>query len=105
MFDQLLYLIQKPALWQRSIEPFWDDEHILKGMIEAHLNPEWDAASRKYSTINEYLVWDTAYTVQRLTDEVSPFGFKVSDVFDDVCGSPYTSEAETLCFVLERGVE
>lgn len=274
MFDKLLHLLQKPVLWQRSAEPFWDDEHISKGMLEAHLNPEWDAASRKHSTIdcsvkwlsgvilsqgkildlgcgpglytkrlsdigysmtgmdfsrrsieyakshdvkteyiyknyleldctdifdavlliygdyaaltpderrmlipkvyqalkpgglfildvftekqfekkvdktswtfcnnggfwsakphicldatylfenntvavdqhivvtndgtNEYLIWDTAYTVQRLTDEVSPFGFKVSGVFDDVCGNPYTGEAETLCFVLERGVE
>lgn len=272
MFDKLSSLLKKPALWQRSTEPFWDDEHISKGMLEAHLNPEWDAASRKHSTIdrsvkwlsdiipmqgkildlgcgpglytkrlsdmgynvtgmdfskrsieyaknhdtkteyiyknyleldytdtfcavlliygdyaaltkderrrlipkvyqalkpggvlvldvftekkfakkaaknswtlfnrggfwsadphicldstyfyenntvavdqhivitndgiNEYLIWDTAYTVQKVTDEVSPFGFKVKAVFDDVCGSRYTGEAETLCFVLERG--
>jgi SAM-dependent methyltransferase len=274
MFNKLLHLLQKPALWQRSAEPFWDDEHISKGMLEAHLNPDWDAASRKHSIIdcsvkwltgiipsqgkildlgcgpgmytkrlsdmgysvtgmdfsrrsieyakfhdvkteyvcgnylelsytnqfdavlliygdyaaltpyerqalipkayqalktgglfildvftkkqflrkadktswmlcdnggfwsaepyicleatyfydndtvavdqhivvtdggiNEYLIWDTAYTVQKLTDEVSPFGFKVNGVFDDVCGSPYTGAAETLCFVLESGVE
>ena len=274
MFDKLRYLLQKPALWQRSTEHFWDDEHISKGMLEAHLNPEWDAASRKHSTIdrsvkwlsgvipsqgrildlgcgpglytkrlsdmgysvtgmdfsrrsieyakihdakteyiyknylelgytdtfdavlliygdyaaltpderrtlipkvyqalkpggvfildvftekqfakkiektswtlcnnggfwsiephicldatylfenntvavdqhivvtndgiNAYLIWDTAYTAQRLTNEVSPFGFKVTGVFDDICGSSYTGEAETLCFVLERGVE
>ena len=274
MFDKLLHLLQKPALWQRSTKPFWDDEHISKGMLEAHLNHEWDAASRKHSTIdrsvkwltgiippqgkildlgcgpglytkrlsdmgysvtgmdfskrsieyakshdarteyiyrnyleldytdtfdvilliygdyaaltlderrtltpkvyqalkpgrvfildvftekqfakkaektswalcgkggfwsaephicleaaylyenntvavdqhivvtndgiNEYLIWDTAYTVQKLTDEVSPYGFKVNGVFDDICGSPYTGEAETLCFVLERGAE
>ena len=274
MFDKFLHVLQKPTLWQRSPAPFWDDEHISKGMLEAHLNPEWDAASRKHSTIdrsvkwlsgiiptqrkildlgcgpglyakrlsdigysvigmdfsrrsieyaknhdakteyiyknyleldytdtfdavlliygdyaaltpderrtlipkvyqalkpggvfildvftekqfakkaektswtlcnnggfwsaiphicldatylyenntvavdqhivvtndgiNEYLIWDTAYTVQKLTDEVSPYGFKVNGVFDDVCGSPYTGEAETLCFLLERGAE
>lgn len=274
MYDNLSNILRKPVLWQRSAKPFWDNEHISKGMLEAHLNPEWDAASRKHSTIdrsvkwlsgvtpsqgkildlgcgpglytkrlsdigysvtgmdfsrrsieyarshdprteyiyknyleldytsafdavlliycdyaaltqderrtlipkvygalkpgglfildvftekqftkkvdktswalydnggfwssephicleaaylyenntvavdqhivvtnsgiNEYLLWDTAYTVQRLTDEVSPFGFKVNGVFDDVCGSPYTGEAETLCFVLERGAE
>ena len=52
MFDKLHPLLQKPALWQRSAEPFWDDEHISKGMLEAHFNPEWDAASRKHSTID-----------------------------------------------------
>ena len=55
--------------------------------------------------IKEHLLWDTSYTVQKLTDEVSPFGFKVSGVYDDVCGSPYTGESEVLCFVLERGTE
>jgi len=274
MFNKLLHLLQKPALWQRSAEPFWDDEYISKGMLEAHLNPDWDAASRKHSTIDrsvkwlsgvipsqgkildlgcgpglyakrlsdigysvtgmdfsrssieyakshnakteyiyknyleldytdtfdaviliygdyaaltpderrtlipkvyqalksgglfildvftgkqfakkadktswtlcekggfwsaephicldatylyenntvavdqhivitnngikEYLIWDTAYTVQRLVDEVTPFGFKVNGVFNDVCGSQHTDETETLCFVLERGAE
>jgi hypothetical protein len=26
-------------------------------------------------------------------------------VFDDICSSPHTGEAETLCFVLERGAK
>lgn len=55
--------------------------------------------------IHEYLIWDTVYTKQTLTDEVSPFGFDVKGVFDDGCGSPYTGKAETLCFVLQRGAE
>jgi len=274
MIDRLFPVLQKPALWQRSIEAFWDDEHISKGMLDAHLNPDWDAASRKHSyidcsaqwlssiipaqgkildlgcgpglytkrlsgagydvtgmdfsrrsieyaksqdvkteyiyqnyleldytdtfdavtliycdfaaltpderqtlihrvyqalkpgglfifdvfmdvhfkskanktswsfcnnggfwssephicldatylyenntiavdqhivvtsdAIKEYLVWDTVYTVQRLTDEISPSGFKVSGVFDDVCGNPHAGESETLCFVLKRGME
>ena len=279
MIDQLFHLLQKPALWQRSTEPFWDDEHISKSMLEAHLNPDCDAASRKHSFIDvsvkwlsgiipangkildlgcgpglyakklsdigydvtgmdyskrsiayaksqdskaeyiyqnylelddtdafdaviliygdyaalipderkillekaykalksgglfildvftekhsskkltkpaweltawglcenggfwsaephicldatylyenntvvvdqsivitksevkEYLIWDTIYTIEKLTDEVLPFGFTVKSIFDDVSGKPYTGEAETLCFVLERGAE
>lgn len=273
MIDKLFHLLNKPVLWQRSSEPFWDDEHISKGMLEAHLNPDWDAASRKHSYIDrsvkwlsgfipvngkildlgcgpglytkrfsdmgydvtgidyskrsivyaksqdtkteylyknyleidftdmfnavtliycdyaaltpderqrlvqkvykalkpggllildvfsekhfinnkanktswtlcknggfwstepyicleatylyenntvavdqyiivrndgikEYLTWDTAYTIPKLTDEVSSHGFSVKSVFDDVCGSPYTGEADTMCFILERG--
>ena len=272
MIDKLFRLLDKPALWQRSTEPFWDDEHISKGMLEAHLNPDWDAASRKHSYIDrsvkwlsgfipsngkildlgcgpglytkrfsdmgydvtgidyskrsityaksqdikteylyknyleidftdmfnvvtliycdyaaltpderqtlvqkvykalkpgglfildvfsekhfinnkanrtswtlcenggfwstepyicleatylyenstvaldqyvvvmndgikEYLIWDTAYTIPKLTSEVSSLGFAVKSVFDDVCGSPYTGEADTMCFILEK---
>lgn len=273
MYSKLLSLVKKPALWQRSAEPFWDDEHISKGMLEAHLNPDWEAASRKHididrsvtwlksiipagsrildlgcgpglytkrlsdagydvtgidyskrsiayaksqdakteylyknyleidftdmfnavtliycdyaaltpderqtlvqkvykalkpgglfifdvfsenqfinnkanstswtlcknggfwstephiclqatylyennavavdqyvivrnDEIKEYLIWDTAYTIPKLTDEVSSLGFSVKSVLDDVCGSPYTGEADTMCFILERG--
>jgi SAM-dependent methyltransferase len=273
MINMLFRLLNKPLLWQRSTEPFWDDEHISKGMLEAHLNPDWDAASRKHSYIDrsakwlsgfipangkildlgcgpglytkrfsdmgydvtgidyskrsiayaksqdtkteylyknyleidftdtfnavtliycdyaallpderqtlvqkvykalkpgglfildvfsekhfinnkanrtswtlcknggfwsaepyicleathlyesntvalhqhvvvkndgikEYLIWDTAYTIPKLTDEVSSLGFSVKSVFDDVCGSPYTGEVDTMCFILEKG--
>lgn len=274
MIDKLMTLLQRPTLWQRSTEPFWDDAHISKGMLEAHLNPDWDAASRKHETIDrsvkwlsaiipaggkildlgcgpglyavrlsdlgfdvtgmdfskrsiayakehdpkteyiyqnymeldyadifdavlliygdyaalteterrillskvyralkpgglfifdvftdvhfkkktnktswsihenggfwsaephicleathlyengtisvdqyvvitdkgvtEYLNWDTSYTKHSLIEEVLPFGFQAKGVFDDVCGSPYTGEAETLCLLLERGAK
>ena len=57
MIDKLFHLLQKPTLWQRSTEPFWDDEHISKGMLEAHLNPDWDAASRKHDFIDRSVKW------------------------------------------------
>jgi SAM-dependent methyltransferase len=55
--------------------------------------------------IKEYLNWFTEYSIEKLREEVSPFGFKVKNVFDDVWGSPHTGEAETLGFILERGAE
>jgi hypothetical protein len=55
--------------------------------------------------IKKYLIWDTVYTTVKLADEVSSHGFKVKAVFDDVCGSPYTGEAETLCAIMERSAE
>lgn len=57
MIDQLLSLVRKPALWQRSSEPFWDDEHISKKMLEAHLDPNWEAASRRHSDIDRSVKW------------------------------------------------
>lgn len=53
--------------------------------------------------VKEYLIWDTAYTIPKMTDEVSALGFCIKNVFDDVCGSPYTGEADTICFILEKG--
>lgn len=57
MFNKLLLLVKKPALWQRSVELFWDDEHISKQMLDAHLNPDWEAASRKHNDIDRSLSW------------------------------------------------
>ena len=57
MFNELIHLLQKPPLWQRSSEPFWDDDHISKGMLDAHLNPDWDAASRKHEYIERSTAW------------------------------------------------
>jgi hypothetical protein len=57
MVNKLFSRLQKPALWQRSYELIWDDEHISKGMLEAHLNPNWDAASRKHSYIDRSAKW------------------------------------------------
>jgi len=271
MIHDLFCYLKKPILWQRSHEPFWDDEHISKAMLEAHLDPERDAASRKHSfiecsvewlksiippgskmldlgcgpglytarlsnagyevtgidlsrrsiayakehdpktkyicqnylemdytevfdaitliycdyaaltpderkillekilralkpnglfvfdvfterttkgkidhtswsyhetggfwsekpylcleaeyyfenntvkayqaivitecNIREYLIWDTVFTKDTLLNEVAPFGFQIDGIYDDVCGSPFTGEADTLCFVLRK---
>jgi len=56
-FEQLFQHLQKPSLWERSAEPFWDDDHISKGMLEAHLNPDWDAASRNHAFIDRSVQW------------------------------------------------
>ncbi|MDD3244048.1 MAG: class I SAM-dependent methyltransferase [Eubacteriales bacterium] len=50
-------MFARPDLWQRSPEPFWDDAHISKGMLEAHLNPTLDAASRSKDTIRRSVDW------------------------------------------------
>lgn len=42
----------KPALFEPGEAKFWDDPHIARGMLAAHLNPNHDAASRKPETID-----------------------------------------------------
>jgi SAM-dependent methyltransferase len=54
---EVLHLCKRPTLCERSGEQMWDDEHISKGMLEAHLNPNWDAASRKPDFIDRSVEW------------------------------------------------
>ncbi|MGG0822423.1 class I SAM-dependent methyltransferase [Paenibacillus turicensis] len=57
MFNPLFLFAQKPNLWERSNNLFWDDSHISSKMLEAHLNPNWEAASRKHSDIDASVNW------------------------------------------------
>ncbi len=71
MIDAWIALLQKPALWQRSDEPFWDDDHISKGMLDAHLHPDWDSASRSHGRIDRCVQW---------LSTVIPAGGKILDL-------------------------
>lgn len=41
----------------KSQDDFWDDEYISKQMLDAHLDPNWDSASRKHETIKLTCKW------------------------------------------------
>ena len=57
MFANLLTLTHKPALYERGTAALWTDEHISKGILEAHLHPTWDAATRNHATVRENVRW------------------------------------------------
>ncbi|GIO39996.1 hypothetical protein J41TS12_48570 [Paenibacillus antibioticophila] len=57
MFNELINYLIKPRLYTPSTGAFWDDEHISKGMLEAHLNPDWNAATRKHDFVNKSVQW------------------------------------------------
>lgn len=48
-----------PALFEngKTQGDFWDNEHISSMMLMAHLNPNWDAASRRPETIEATCRW------------------------------------------------
>lgn len=63
MNQELLdFLKDRPKLYEPSTAKFWDDEHISKGMLEAHLNPEWEAATRKHEFVDRSVDWITGLT-------------------------------------------
>lgn len=57
MYSKLLALLNKPEIYQGNEQPFWDDEHISKMMLEAHLNPELEVASRTAEFMDRSARW------------------------------------------------
>lgn len=58
MFKPILdYMKEKPLVYSASTAPFWDDAHISKGMLTAHLNFDVESASRKYDDIVHSVEW------------------------------------------------
>jgi len=61
MNAKLMALMRKPELNAPSTNglyrALWDDEHISKGMLEAHLNPNLDAATRNHEFLDKSVKW------------------------------------------------
>ena len=60
MFNELTTLMKRPALYEKGTSEYtwiWTNEHISKGMLEAHLHPDWDAATRPHAYVNEIVKW------------------------------------------------
>ncbi|MEA4920334.1 MAG: class I SAM-dependent methyltransferase [Clostridiaceae bacterium] len=57
MYQTLNCLLQKPVLYDKTQEKFWNDPHISKGMLDAHLNPNTDSASRRPEYIEASAAW------------------------------------------------
>ena len=53
----LAELSQKPELFAPGQVSFWTDPHISKSLLETHLNPEEDLASRRPETIDQSVEW------------------------------------------------
>lgn len=47
-----LALLEKPPLYRKTCVPFWDDVHISKGMLQAHLDPCLRGASRRLDFVD-----------------------------------------------------
>lgn len=59
IISQLIDLQNKPAPFTPGEPLFWNDPHISSQMLQAHLNTESDAASRRPETIERIIPWLT----------------------------------------------
>lgn len=60
MYQTLLhYMSRRPPLYAPSTSAFWDDEHISQYMLQAHLDPQLEAATRKHDFVSKSASWIT----------------------------------------------
>ncbi len=57
MLKSLIPFLERPPLYTKTTVPFWDDEHISKQMLKAHLDPGFEGASRKLGFIDKSAIW------------------------------------------------
>lgn len=57
MSNNTITSLRKPSIYTKSKVEFWNDEYISKQMLKAHLNPEFDGASRKLDFIEKSVTW------------------------------------------------
>ncbi|MDD1686291.1 class I SAM-dependent methyltransferase [Methanoregula sp.] len=55
--SRLSETIKKPVLYKKGNAGMWEDDHISRHLLELHLDPDCDAASRKRSTIETTVQW------------------------------------------------
>ena len=72
--SQLVALQHKPAPFTPGEPRFWDDPHISKHMLAAHLDPGTDLASRKSDTIDASVAWIVAALNLQTGDRVLDLG-------------------------------
>ncbi len=53
----IMNLCVKPALYQKGTAVMWTDPYISKQLLDVHLNPNLDLASRKMKTIETTIEW------------------------------------------------
>ncbi len=58
MYEDLLTLLsRRPEPYEPGEPKFWNDEHISKGMLATHLDPEDDLATRKIEFVERSADW------------------------------------------------
>jgi SAM-dependent methyltransferase len=72
--DALIHSQLRPPPFERGEALFWDDPYISQRMLEAHLNPNTDAASRKPETIDQIVTWLVAQMSLSASDALLDLG-------------------------------
>lgn len=83
--SELYRLLSLPKVFHRGITNFWDEPYISLQLLNAHLDPDIDGASRKFEFIDDSVEW--------IQSQAGPG--KYPDLLDVGCGPGLY--AERLC--------
>lgn len=82
MLNEINDFMKQPKIYQQTDIPFWTDDYISQKMLDNHLNPDVDGASRNRKYITKSAQW--------ICQEVPPSDFPT--VLDLGCGPGLYSE-------------
>lgn len=74
LFAALAASAKRPALFEKDAVPFWDDPYISGQLLAAHLNPEFDGASRPLAAIEKTVAHLTSSALLKPGDKVLDLG-------------------------------
>lgn len=78
MFHQMFECLAESGSRPKLLEPgetlFWDDPHISKSMLENHLNPNVDGASRRAESIEKTVEHLLGASIINQSDKVFDLG-------------------------------
>lgn len=74
LFECLHESVRKPELFQTGELLFWDDPHISKSMLEAHLNPDSSGASRTLPVIEKTVEHLVSASILKPHDKILDLG-------------------------------
>ncbi|HGS9412614.1 class I SAM-dependent methyltransferase, partial [Clostridioides difficile] len=57
MLNKLCMYLERPELYKQSEINFWDDEYISKQLLKAHLDTNFEGASRNFNFIEDSVNW------------------------------------------------
>ena len=88
-------------------EGFWSNEPYLL-LSATYLYDQGTVSVDKYIVIKKnciktYLIWDTAFTIEKLKAELLPL--TIEGVYADVAGTPYFPESEIICVVATKPLD
>ncbi|WP_269850890.1 hypothetical protein [Methanosarcina horonobensis] len=56
-FTDIIEFIRKPQIYAEGNAVMWTNDHISKQLLEVHLNPDIDLASRRRVSIESTVDW------------------------------------------------
>lgn len=76
MFNSISKVLERPPLYTKTKGELWNDKYISKQMLKAHLDPEFEGASRNLKFIEKSVTW--------IKEIVPPSGYPL--LLDIGCG-------------------